>query len=49
MGTGEAMRIPGAIAAVPSGAAVVAVAAGIAAGYLRSHLPETLLALSLRG
>ena len=41
--------LPGALAAVLSGAAVVAVAFGVAGGYLRTHLPEALLALSPRG
>jgi hypothetical protein len=41
--------LPGALAAVLSGAAVVEVAFGVAGGYLRSHLPEALLALSPRG
>jgi ABC-2 type transport system permease protein len=41
--------LPGAVAAALCGAAVVGVAVRIAGGYLRSHLPETLLALSPRG
>jgi ABC-2 type transport system permease protein len=41
--------LPGALAAALSGAAVVAGALGLAGGYLRSHLPEVLLALSPRG
>jgi ABC-2 type transport system permease protein len=41
--------LPGALAAVLAGAAVAAVGLRVAARYLRSHLPEALLALSPRG
>jgi hypothetical protein len=41
--------LPGALVAAIAGAAVVVVALASAARYLRSHLPEALLALSPRG
>jgi ABC-2 type transport system permease protein len=41
--------LPGALAAFVCGAAVAVLALGVAGGYLRTHLPEALLALSPRG
>jgi ABC-2 type transport system permease protein len=41
--------LPGAVAAALAGAGVAVVSLGAAARYLRSHLPEALLALSPRG